>query len=247
MTRLFTTTTLIAAITLIGSADAASIVPTDTGSINSGTVTGTLSVIDPPTTSESALGVALGQGFNTVSGSTGFDDGRGRGGFEADGTAFTNSDTTTKFLSNGVVTFNFDVADGTVINAVYAKWQSQGNQSSNVVYSFSEATSGSTSRDHKAGSAPGDLVLGWTDSGSTARSTNLGLIFTGPITVSGGDGFTLTIDSTVSGDTAFSDGNNSRVASFDAVAIDFTPIPEPGSLALLGLGGLLIGARRRRG
>lgn len=34
---------------------------------------------------------------------------------------------------------------------------------------------------------------------------------------------------------------------FDNVRLDAAPVPEPGSLALLGLGGLQIGARRRRG
>ena len=36
-------------------------------------------------------------------------------------------------------------------------------------------------------------------------------------------------------------------SDIDGIAFDDVPVPEPGSLALLGLGGLLIASRRRRG
>jgi hypothetical protein len=42
-------------------------------------------------------------------------------------------------------------------------------------------------------------------------------------------------------------GSNSASATLDNVAFQGSLVPEPGSLALLGLGGLLIAARRRRG
>lgn len=37
-----------------------------------------------------------------------------------------------------------------------------------------------------------------------------------------------------------------RTALFDNVSLDVSPVPEPGSLVLLGLGCLTMGRRRRR-
>lgn len=58
--------------------------------------------------------------------------------------------------------------------------------------------------------------------------------------------FTFVANYGVSSNFSGSGNNNSRFAYIDDLTFTGSAVPEPGSLALLGLGGLLIGARRRR-
>ncbi len=158
----------------------------------------------------------------------GIDGGTTRGAWEPNGTPWDNNYTNMQFVANGLVTYTFDLPDGYIVNAVYHKWHGQGNQTTNAVYSYDEGTHTETYRSHISAS-PADIVIQWRDSTDTGRNVNFGLIFSGPITVSGGDGFTVTVDSTVSGETAGGDGNNSKVMSLDAILIDFTSAPPPAS------------------
>ena len=47
---------------------------------------------------------------------------------------------------------------------------------------------------HALGHSTGDLVLQWTAADSSPHNVNFEHLFTGPITVAGGDGFTVTVD-----------------------------------------------------
>lgn len=59
--------------------------------------------------------------------------------------------------------------------------------------------------------------------------------------------FTFTVNYGVTSDFSGSGNNNNRHAFLDDVTLTGSVVPEPGSLALLGLGSLMIAARRRRG
>lgn len=224
------------ALVLGGTAKAAVIVPnTD---MTSGTVTGTLLAIDMPLSSSDTRTAV--DGFAIVSGTI--------GGYPNNAGVYWgpngSSTSTAAWTGGGVLSYNFDIPDGSVVNAVYTRWVGQGNQTSNAVFSYSEATSGSVSVNMN-GNQASDVTIRYTDSGSTIRNFGFESLFGSAITVAGGDGFTLIADASVSGNTAFGDGDNDRVMRIDAVIIDYSPIPEPGA-ALLGGFGLLLLLRRRR-
>lgn len=200
-----------------------------TGNYVSGTtVTGTLLAIDPPETSGDDGNIA-GVGYTHVSGGTGTDGGGSRVFWEPDGTD-SSTGWTGRWMNNGSVTFTFDVPDGAIINAVYHNYHNQGNQSTMVDYSYNEGSLVSTTRNHQTGDLS-DIVIDWEDSGNTVRNVDFENIFSGPITVAGGDGFVVTMAST-------------GIFSVDTMIIDYT-IPEP-SVALLGAFGSLLLLRRRR-
>ena len=145
------------------------------------------------------------------------------------------------------VTWNFDLAasgidlpDGSVINAIYATWLTRNVDG--ITYQYTEGAASDSIVRQRSGAAPAaDLQLKWTDSALTEHTGNFERIFTGPITVVGGDGFEL-----------WGTDNIGNAAHIDAVVIDVTTgpvIPEPTTLLLaaLGLLGLMgFGWRRRQ-
>jgi hypothetical protein len=168
--------------TTAGSAGGVEVTPDH---IVTGSATGTLRVIDPPKTSGDD-GSAAGIGF---AGTTGGD--HTSSGWEPDGTD-DNTQWNTPWKNGGAVTYTFNLPDGAVINKVYHDWKGQGNQSAAVNYAYDEGTPTSISKSH-AVSPAGDLVLQWTAADSSTHNANFETIFTGPITVAGGDGFTVTV------------------------------------------------------
>jgi len=95
---------------------------------------------------------------------------------------------------------------------VYASFRSQGNTNGPHIYSYDEGTPTSVVRSHGTNAA-GDLVLDWTDSGSTTRNVNFERMFAGPITVAGGDGFELKLTAVT------------NFAWSDTAVIDYVPSP----------------------
>lgn len=139
-------------------ANAAVIVPS--GNINGAstyTVTGTLYAIDGP-----KIGGAT-EASNTTFTQTGTNFGEsvgnqaagGRNAWEPDGTTYAN---TTIRWTAGPVSWTFDLADGTVINGVFANWAAQGNAGSSNTYSWNEGTPDAAVRSHTV-ATPLDLRL----------------------------------------------------------------------------------------
>jgi hypothetical protein len=108
------------------------------------------------------------------------------------------------------VTWSFGLPDGAVINAVYATWNTRGTDG--ITYQYTEgAASGSIVRQTGGAAPAADLVLSWTDAASGTHQGNFERIFTDPITVEGGNGFTL-----------WGTDNIENAAHIDAVVLDVT-------------------------
>ena len=213
----------------------------DPDRVVSETVTDTLVVVDVPfVTSNPTFGGpiwtdAADSGFITISGEDGgADDGirdamNGTSPWEPDGTPVAEAKGYFTF-GNGPapsVTWNFNLADsgidlpdGAVINAIYATWLTRNVDG--ITYEYTEgAASGSIVR-QQSGAAPAeDLILKWIDSDSTERTGNFEKIFTGPITVEGGDGFTL-----------WGTDNVANAAHIDAVVIDVSGAVSESAFAI---------------
>ncbi len=106
-----------------------------------------------------------------------------------------------------------DLPDGTIIHGVYARFGGRNNDKAR--YEFTEgASSGNLVVDQNAIASVGDLALRWFDSDGNPRDSNFQRIFSGPITVTGGNGFQLGVtDST---------GNSGHI---DAIVLD-TSLPK---------------------
>jgi len=252
--------------TAISATNAAVIVPKDASHVVGGTnsVVGTLVAIDVPvldtsiiynnstniggpswTTGGGIIAHAADQGFQLQSRAG--DDYTTRSGFvwEPDGTplaearsygAYSGSDPEVQFLFN-LADSGIDIPDGSVINAIYTTWKIRSDTSD---YRYTEGAQSDTDS-FSYGTAPeDDLILRWYDDTNTGHDANFQQLFDSEedefsaITVGGGDGFLLQ---------QFRQANTAHI---DAIILDVTLVPEPGSLALLGLGGLCILKRRRR-
>jgi len=216
------------------------------GHIVSGSVTGTLIAIDTPYQSTIPVSGPLGpswpenadDGWWMNSGSN-LEADHGQSPWEPDGTLLAQARTYRLNSAPGSsYTFNLadsgiDLPDDSVINGVYATWLTRGVSGAN--WSYTEGAASDTNSRTMTSAPNADLVLQWTDSVLGTHNGNFERLFTGPITVTGGDGFTLN---------AVRTGNTHQA---DAVVLDVTIIPEPSTLALAALGLLgLLGWRRRR-
>jgi hypothetical protein len=214
---------------------AAVIVPgTNVNGSSTYTVTGTLYAIDAP--GGGSGGDASNVGWAQVSGANGDSYGNQaaplRNAWEPDGTSYA---ATNIRWTGGPVTWTFDLADGTVINGIFANWAAQGNAGSANTYSWNEGTPDSAVRSHTS-ATPLDLRLNWAGFTSTGAATTYTSTFdqlnTGPITVSGGNGFTVTLTP-----------QSGAFPFVDTIVLDV--VPEPSSLAM-GMVGLTLLLRRRR-
>ena len=204
------------------SPNAAIIVPgTNINAASSYTVVGTLIAIDSPigaTANDTAS-----TGWKQVSGSNGDSLANGaisRKAWEPDGTIYSNSNMR---WTGGVVTYTFDLADDIIINSVFANWAKQNNSGTTNVYSYNEGVATQVSIDQQAAASAGDLVLNWQGTLSdnttpTTYSSNFEQLFSGPITVAGGNGFTLTLTP-----------QSGKFPFDDAVVLDYT-VPSASEL-----------------
>ena len=253
--------TLLALASLGVSAHAAVEVPNDVDHVISGTVTGKLIAIDVPTlalpqvfTTEFPGGPIWATGTPTGTIAHAADNGfyvqttvgddytgnapHNRAPWEPDGTplaegghygAYNGTDPEVSYLFN-LADSGIDFPDGAVINAVYTTWNLRSKD--NADFSYSEgAASGSVNVEFPT--APmDDLVLRWYDDTVTGHDADFQRIITGPITVVGGDGFTIEVrrqPNTAHIDAVIIDvsGVGSAGAPFVITEIDYAPEAEP--------------------
>ena len=223
---------------LASSAEAAIVVTPD--HIVSGTPVGTLVVIDVPTPTvfpntgggdstwvgdPDVIATVADNGFQIVAGAGIQSEKYGDSNWEPDGTPFGESKNWA-FYRYTIVHFNFNLADcgidlpdGSVINAIYTTWDTRGDT---AYYTYTEGAATDTAS-FSFGTAPADdLVLSWTDDIAFTRNGNFEQIFSGPITVEGGDGFILRQE------------RRPNTAHLDAVILDVT-LPKAGAPALAAL------------
>ena len=238
---LFAAATLIAG--LAGTADAATIVGAgNVGAGSTATIEGTLLAIDPPEDS------ANNSEFSTTN-LTGTAGSSGSGGdryWEPNGTTWKTGEKATNVgftTAGGTATYTFTLNVGDTVHGVYWRYRSQGNQVTDLAVSNNYG--GSTTVNQQTAES-GDLLLNWTDGGvNTSDDLAFDTLWSGLDIVLTGTTFTVTMDST--GSTGVPTNANRKGFRADALVIDYTAVPEPGSLALLGLGGLCMLKRRRRG
>jgi hypothetical protein len=234
MNKLFTLLAVTMAVVLVASANAAIEITPD--HVVSGTVTGKLIVIDVPTptvfpylgddgdsnwTDEAAgvLATVADNGFQIIGGAGIQSEEYGDSNWEPDGTPFGQSKNWAGWAGT-IVHFNFNLADsgidlpdGSVINAIYTTWNTRKDD---YDYRYTEGAASETNflDDGYKTAAASDLILRWTDSDSATHDGNFERIFTGPITVEGGDGFTL------------QQYRQANTAHLDAVILDVTIVDD---------------------
>ena len=158
-------------------------------------VTGTLYAIDPPYQPAIPVAGPVGpdwpdngdDGWRMLSGSN-LEADHGASPWEPDGTPVAQG-RNYRLNSTPGSTYTFDLPDGAVINAIYATWLSRGV--SGAIWSYTEGAASDSNSVSMTSVPAADLALDWTDAGATVRTGNFQRVLVGPITVEGGDGFTL--------------------------------------------------------
>lgn len=233
MKHVLTTTTLAAASIMAGTANAATIVYNFDGETATGD--GATAAVDG---NDFGSGVTASV-FTLV-------DGNGSGGF-VDG----YHDDRLEIVLKGVQTtstFQVTIPVGVIVDLTSLSFDhgiQWTNSRSNNTYS-----QWSVSIDNGGSATPSSVDDVRTSTENIGQqSTNVDLALSG-LTGLTATTVTFTINGQFGVNTDFTSGNDqTRQAFLDNLTLTGTvaPVPEPGSLALLGIGGLLIGTRRRRG
>ena len=231
----FTAAALLACTALVGTADAATISVTQTKGISTianGTTSHSEAFDVQNANSVLVVGVYLENSTGSV---TGIDF----GGQSAEGIISDPRGFLFYFLNPttpaDAIDFTHDGSNGGGIVA----WELAGVDLRDAVVTSTTSNSITTTIDNEF-----VIALGW-NNGGLISSTPEGLNtdFSGPDGRSNGmAGVSGTVVSPTTINLAFGAQDTNSPA-----AISFRPVPEPGSLALLGLGGLLVASRRRRG